>query len=149
MTLSGGGLPEKTQTFKADRESIPFSFDSSALAEGSKAVLNVKLTENGKEYASVSQTISRLKKNSGSMVWIENGVIVKNGKPWYPRHIYAMGYQGGEAFMERYKSDDLAVSPFQSATLEPNRLIKGLEAKEATKAVKPCPELFEKVRKVV
>ena len=83
------------------------------------------------------------------MVWIENGVIVKNGKPWYPRHIYAMGYQGGEAFTERFKSDDLAASPFRMAALEPGRLVKGLEAKEATKDVKPCPELFEKVRKVV
>ncbi|MBQ6597973.1 MAG: hypothetical protein IJH79_10520, partial [Lentisphaeria bacterium] len=149
MTLSGGGLAEKTQTFKADRESIPFSFDSSTLAEGGKAVLTVKLTDGGKEIVSVSQTVSRLKKNTGSMVWIENGVIMKNGKPWYPRHIYAMGYQGGKAFMERYKSDDLAISPFRQATLEPGRLIKGIEAKEATKDVKPCAELFEKVRKVV
>ncbi|MBQ9335895.1 MAG: hypothetical protein IJS14_01190 [Lentisphaeria bacterium] len=149
VTLSGGGLTEKTQTFKADRDTIPFSFDSSALTEGGKAILSVKLTDGGREIASVSQTITRLKKNSGSMVWIENGVIVKNGKPWYPRHIYAFGYHGGEAFMERYKSDDLAVSPFRQATLEPARLVKGIEAKEATKNVKPCPELFEKVRKVV
>ena len=79
MTLSGGGLAEKTQIFKADRESIPFSFNSSALAKGGKAVLTVKLIDGGKEFASVSQTITRLKKNSGSMVWIENGVIMKNG----------------------------------------------------------------------
>ena len=149
LTLSGGGLASKTLTFKADRELIPFSFDSSALTEGGKAVLSVKLIEGSKEIASVSQTISRLKKNQGSMVWIENGVIVKNGKPWYPRHIYAFGYRGGEQFMERYKSDDLAISPFRSATLEPARLIKGIEAKEATKDVKPCPELFDKLRKVV
>jgi len=149
MTLSGGGLTAKTLTFKADRELIPFSFDSSALAEGGKAELTVKLIDGGKEIASVSQTVTRLKKNSGSMVWIENGVIIKNGKPWYPRHIYALGYRGGEAFMERYKSDDLATSPFRSATLEPARLIKGIEAKEATKDVKPSPELFEKVRRVV
>ena len=149
MTLSGGGLAEKTQKFKADRGTIPFSFDSKALAEGGKAVLSVKLVDGGKGTASVSQTITRLKKNSGSTVWIENGVIIKNGKPWYPRHIYALGYRGGEAFGERYKSDDLAVSPFRQATLEPARLVKGIEAKEATKDVKPCAELFEKVRKVV
>ena len=109
---------------RADRESIPFSFDSSALAEGGKAVLTVKLIDGGKEIASVSQTITRLKKNSGSMVWIENGIIVKNGKPWYPRHIYAMGYRGGKAFTERFKSDDLAASPFRMATLEPGRLVR-------------------------
>ena len=149
MTLSGGGLAEKTQTFKADRESIPFSFDSSALAEGGKAVLAVKVIDGDKEIASVSQTITRLKKNSGSMVWIENGVIVKNGKVWYPRHIYAMGYRGGKAFTERFKSDDLAASPFRMATLEPGRLVRGIDTKEATRDVKPSPELFKKVRKVV
>ena len=149
LSISGGGLEGKKQTFKADAETIPFAFDSKALSEGDKAVLTAKLLENGRETASASCSVTRLKKNKGSMIWIENNELIKNGRPWYPRFIYAQGFMGGTAFAKRFKADDLAATPVRTTTLEPNRLIKGLEAKEARKDVKPCPELFEKVRTIV
>ena len=149
LSISGGGVTEKTQTFKADRETVAFRFDSGKLAEGGKALLTAKLLENGRETASATCTVTRLKKNKGSMIWIENNALIKNGRPWYPRFIYAQGFMGGKAFAERFKADDLAATPVRTATLEPGRLIKGLEEKEARKDVKPCPELFAKIRKIV
>jgi len=148
LSISGDGLEEKTQSFKADGDTVTFSFESSALTEGGKALLTAKLLENGRE-TSATCTVTRLKKNKGSMVWIENNALIKNGKPWYPRFIYAQGYLGGTAFAERFNADDLAATPVRTATLEPFRLIRGLESKEARKDVKPCPELFEKVRAIV
>ncbi len=149
LTISGGGLAEKTQSFKADSDTVSFSFESTALMEGGKALLSAKLLENGRETASASCTVARLKKNDGSMIWIENNALIKNGRPWYPRFIYAQGFLGGSAFAERFKADDLAATPVRTATLEPGRLIKGLEEKEARKDVKPCPELFAKIRAIV
>ena len=149
LSISGGGMEEQTQNFKADGDTVSFLFESNTLAEGGKALLTAKLLENGRETASASCTVSRLKKNDGSMIWIENNALIKNGRPWYPRFIYAQGFLGGSAFAERFKADDLAATPVRTATLEPGRLIKGLEEKEARKDVKPCPELFTKIRKIV
>ena len=149
LSLSGGGLAKKMQKFKADRDTVAFSFDSKALKEGGKAMLTAKLIDGGREITSVSRTVTRLKKNAGSMVWIENGALVKNGKPWYPRHIYAMGYKGGKAFDARFRADNLAMTPFKLASVEPGRLIRGIEAKEATRDVKPSKALLEKVRQRV
>ncbi|MBQ9337695.1 MAG: hypothetical protein IJS14_10420 [Lentisphaeria bacterium] len=149
LTLTGDGLMEKTQKFDAGSEVIPFEFDSSALAEGGKACLRVKLLDGGRETASVSQTVRRLKKNAGSMLWIEDGVLYKNGKPRIHRTMSAVGWHGGAAFDERVKKDDLCFLHMKLQNVEPRRLIPGIEPKEATKDVKPCPELFEKIRKIV
>ena len=149
LSISGGGVQEKTQRFNADVDTVSFSFESSALTEGGKSLLTAKLLENGRKTASASCTVTRLKKNKGSMIWIENNALIKNGRPWYPRFIYAQGFMGGTAFAERFKADDLAATPVRATTLEPGRLIKGIEAKEARKDVKPCPELFAEIRKIV
>ena len=149
LTLSGDGLKAKTQKFQAKSEVIPFKFDSSALPEGGKAALRVKVIDGGREIASVSQTIRRLKKNAGSMFWIKDGVLYKNGKPCFFRTMSAVGWHGGKALNERLKKDDLGFLHPNVQNLEPKRLIPGIEPKEATKDVKPCPELFEKIRKIV
>ena len=149
VSLSGDGLAEKTQKFKADRDTIPFKFDSKALIEGGKAELRVKVSGDGKEIASVSQTVRRLKKNSGSMLWIENGILYKNGAPCFFRTMSAFGWHGGTAFDERVHKDDLCFLHLNLKNLEPFRLIRGIETREATKDVKPCPELFEKIRRIV
>ena len=148
LTLSGDGLPLKTLKCNAD-EVIPFSFDSRSMKEGGKAVLSVKLLDRGREIASASQTITRLKKNSGSMLWIEDGVLYRNGKPCFFRTMSAWGYQGGRAIAERIEKDDLAFLRPCDLNLEPCRLVKGIESREATKDIKPCPELFEKIRQLV
>ena len=150
VVLSGGGLVKKTQKFKADSDLIPFAFDSRDLPEGGKAVLSVKLLDGNREVASVTQTVTLLKKHSGSMLWIEDGRIIKNGKPCFFRTMSAFGFLGGKAFTERIAKDDLGfLRPKKEVTLEPSRLIRGIESREATKDVKPCPELFEKIRKIV
>jgi|GEM_PF-506777 len=149
LTLSGDGLKEKTQKFKAKPEVIPFKFDSSALTVGGKATLRVKLLDGGKEIACVSQTVRRLKKNAGSMFWIKDGVLYKNGKPCFFRTMSAVGWHGGKAFDERLKKDDLCFLHPKVVNVEPKRLVPGIEPKEATKDVKPCPEVFEKIRKIV
>ena len=149
LTLSGDGLTTTTQKFQADAQDIPFSFDSSALTEGGKAVLTAAVLDGGSKIASVSKTVTRLRKNAGSMVWIENGAVIRNGKPIYPRYIDAPGYLGGRAFAERCKADDLGDTPFRQVSLEPFRLIRGIEEKEARRDVKPCPEIFAKIRERV
>ncbi len=149
LTLTRDGLAEKTQKFDAKSEVIPFRFDSSALTEGGKADLRVKIFDGGKAIASVSQTVRRLKKNAGSMLWIENGVLYKNGKPCFFRTMSAVGWHGGAALDERVKKDDLCFLHMNLQNVEPTRLIPGIEPKEATKDVKPCPELFEKLRELV
>jgi len=150
VVLSGEGLAKKTQKFKVDSDLIPFTFDSRDLHEGGKAVLSVKLLDGTREIASVSQTVTRLKKHSGSMLWIEDGRIIKNGKPCFFRTMSAFGFHGGAAFAERIAKDDLCfLRPKKEVTLEPSRLIRGIESREATKDVKPCAELFEKIRKIV
>ena len=149
ISVSGGGLEEKTLVLKADRENIPFRFDSRKLAEGGKVLLRAAIIDSGRETASETCRITRLKKNDGSMIWIENNVLIKNGKPWYPRSIYARGYLGGRAFAARYNADDLGESRFRIRSLAPEKLIRGIEAREAYKDVKPCPELLGKIRKIV
>lgn len=149
VSLSGGGLEEKVLELKADAETVPFQFDSRALTEGGQALLTATVLDSGREIASESCRITRLKKNEGSMIWIENNVLIKNGKPWYPRSVYARGYLGSKAFNVRYEADDLGESRFRIRSITPEKLIRGIEAKEAFKDVKPCPELLEKIRKIV
>ena len=149
LTLAGDGLTENTQKFEAGSEVIPFRCESQALSEGGKAVLTAKILDGGKEIASVSQTIRRLKKNNGSMLWIQDGILYRNGKPCFFRTMSAVGWHGGEALAERLTKDDLGFRHAKVGNVEPKRLIRGIEPKEATKDVKPCPEMFEKVRKVV
>ena len=149
LSIAGGGMKEKTLTLKADAETIPFQFDSSSLAEGGKALLSASIRDGGKEIASATCHVTRLTENSGSMIWVENNVLIKNGKPWYPRFIYAHGYLGSKAFATRCQADQLGEARFRIRSLAPGKLIPGIEGKEATKDVRPCPELLEKIRRIV
>ena len=149
LSITGSQLTEKTLTFQADKETIPFKFDSSKLPEGGKAILSANILDNGKIIASTDCVVTRLPENNGSMIWIENNVLIKNGKPWYPRTIYARGYLGGTLFQERYLADQLGETEVKRRNISPGQLITGLESREATRDIKPCPELFEKIRKVV
>ena len=149
LAIEGG----EKQTMKLKSENgagVPFVFDSRALPENGQAVLTVKLLSDGKEVSSVSRTIRRLRPPEGiNAYWIEDGVLIRNGQPVYLRYTCAVGYRGGKAFDARYKADDFADTPFRRRSVEPRSLIRGIEDKEARKDVVPCPELFEKVRKVV
>ena len=90
-------------------------------------------------------------KDGGQMSWVENGRLIVDGKPLFRRNMYAEYYRGGEAFKRRYDADDLHLTHNfrRIATLEPGRLIKGMEQKEATKDMKPCDEIFAKMAEVI
>ena len=87
----------------------------------------------------------------GQMSWVENGRLIVDGKPLFRRNMYAEYYRGGEAFKRRYDADDLHLTHNfrRIATLEPGRLIKGMEQKEATKDMKPCDAIFAKMAEVI
>ena len=59
--------------------------------------------------------------------------------------MYAEYYMGGEAFKRRYDADNLHQTRNihgQTGWLEPGRLIKGSEAGEASKDIKPSEEML-------
>ena len=87
----------------------------------------------------------------GQMSWVENGRLIVDGKPLFRRNLYAEYYRGGEAFKRKYDADNLHLTHNfrRIATLEPGRLIRGMEQKEATKDIKPCAEIFAKMEKVI
>ena len=149
LSISGSNLTKQTLTFNADKEKIPFKFDSRNLPVGGKALLTANVFDHGKVIASAVSPVTRLPENKGSVIRIENNVLIKNGKPWYPRTIYARGYLGGTLFRKRYETDQLGETNVKRRNVSPGRLIPGLESREATRDVKPCPELFEKIRKIV
>lgn len=149
LSIQGAGVKEQTKTFKATSDVLDFSFDTKGFKTGEKAVVKAKVVCGKETVSEISNSISRPSPTKTDMVWIEDGALVRNGKPYYPRNIYALYYMGGTAFQKRYDADSLETTPLKKHTLEPGRLIRGIEAKEATKDVKPCPEIFEKVRQVV
>ena len=150
VSLTIEGQDAKTLKLKADAEKIPFCFESRALQPGGKAVLTVMLRADGKELASVSQSVRRLDPPAGiKCAWIENGMLIRDGAPWYPRYIFSPGRRGGKAFDAKFNAEDFAETPFRRIGLEPRSLIRGIEDKEARRDVKPCPELFEKLQKAV
>lgn len=149
ITLSSKSLLTKTLTFNANKENIFFTFDSKKLPKGEAALLTAKIINNNKVISTKTCQIKNLKPNKGSAIWIENNVLIKNGKPWYPRTIYARGYLGGTVFKEFYEKDNLSETPVKRRNVSPGKLIANLEGKEATKDVKPCKELFDKIRKIV
>ena len=137
VRLEGPGFPR-------GQVSLPegggeFSFDTKGFEYG-EATLTV--TAGGE---TMTRKVRRLApRTTGHMTWIENGNLVFDGKPVFRRNMYAEYYRGGEAFKRRYDADDLGQTREirRIATLEPNRVIKGLERKEATKDIKPCDEYF-------
>ena len=124
-----------------------FAFDTRKLAEGT-ATLTVRAGN-----ATMSRKVRKLGANpsGGRTSWIENGNLVVDGKATLRRNMYAEYYMGGEAFKKKYDADDLHLTKHVQGigTLEPMRLIRGIEQKEATKDVRPCDEIFRKVDDVV
>ena len=92
--------------------------------------------------------IRKLAKTGRRMAWISKGRLVVDGKPVLRRGIYAQGYMGGKAFAEKFAADKrLYLTPevSQGGSLEPFRVIKTLETREARKDVVPCKEYFDKI----
>lgn len=140
VSLEGPGFPARAAVLP--QGGGEFSFDTKDFEYG-EAVLSVSA---GGE--TLSRKVRRLApRSTGHMTWIENGHLVLDGKPVFRRNMYAEYYMGGEAFREKYDADDLCQTRemVRIATLEPNRVINGLERREATKDVRPCAEYMAKL----
>ena len=150
LSIAGGGITPTEQKIKPSSRKLDFTLNSKGLKEGGKAEITVKITLDNEEISEFKTNIRRLAPIKGSMLWVEDGHLVENGKPVYPRFIYAMYYQGGTAFKEKFDRDNLHLTTkWASKEFEPHRLVKGIEEREARKDVKPCPELFAAIRKVM
>ena len=144
LTLEGPGFGRKTQTLAA---SGAFAFDTTGFQFGD-ALLTVKV--GGETLVRKVRKLAPL--GEGRHVsWISKGNLVIDGKPVLRRNMYALYYMGGVAFRRKYDADDLHTTKevCGRGTLEPGRLIKGIEQKEAVLDVKPCAELFAKVDEVI
>ena len=145
VTLEGPGIGKKTVTPDADGN---FVMDTPDFAVG-EALLTITDCVD-----TFTRKIRRLAPTGHMMTWISGGNLIVNGKPTLRRNMYAEYYHGGEAFKARYDADDLHQTPglcAQKPAIEPFRLIKGVEAPggEATRDVKPCDEMFEKLDAVI
>ncbi|MBO4511858.1 MAG: hypothetical protein J5746_03755 [Victivallales bacterium] len=146
---------DKTRKFNAKGAFVDFEEKFPELKEGQKLDISARLIVDGKEFAATATSVKRLPppEKGGEVVWIQDGHIVRNGKPYFPRYIYALGYRGGKMMEKRFaeEKDYICMNEFHCPTLEPARLCPkmNIEAKEATKDVKPCKELFEAVQKVI
>ena len=140
VTLSGPGFPKREARLPKGGGEI--DFDTSGFQDGT-AVLSVAAGEVTKDFK-----IRKLAKTGRRMSWISKGRLVVDGKPVLRRGIYATGYMGGMAFAEKFDADKrLFLSPEVTwgGTLEPGRVIKGLEGREARKDIVPCKEYFDKI----
>lgn len=139
LELSGSGI--RTQTKKMEKSGA-FVFDVPDFKKGA-----LKLAVNSGDNRVVKR-IRKIEPNGRRMSWVENGVLVMDGKPLYRCGMGAENYKGGAAFAKRYFSDetlglDRAFS--RGARLEPERLIPHGEEREAKKDVMPSKEMLAAV----
>lgn len=140
VTLEGPGFPKREVHLPSGGGEI--DFDTCGFQDG-MATLSVATGGAKRNFK-----IRKLAKTGHRMAWISKGRLVVDGRPVLRRNVYATGYMGGKAFEERFKSDDrLCLTPevTMGGTLEPNRIIKGLEALEGRKDVVPCKDYFDKI----
>ncbi|OQA80762.1 MAG: hypothetical protein BWY31_03932 [Lentisphaerae bacterium ADurb.Bin242] len=147
VSIEGGGLPRMTRKFPSPARTVKFGFDTKGMDFGSCTV-TAELRKGGLNISTVQATVRRPAPLRTKMVWVEDSRVIVNGKAIFPRDIYAVGYRGGAAFAERFKKDNLSLTPFGVCVLEPARLVKGIEA-EAVKDIRPSPVVFEKIRRKV
>ena len=140
VTLEGPGFPKREARLPNGGGEI--DFDTQGFQDGT-AVLAVSAGEVTREYK-----IRKLAKTGRRMAWISKGRLIVDGKPVLRRNLYATGYMGGKAFAERFAADKrLYLTPevVSGGSLEPDRVIKGLESREARKDIRPCKEYFDKI----
>ena len=140
VTLEGPGFPKREARLPQGGGEI--DFDTRGFQEGT-AVLAMSVGAEKREFK-----IRKLAKTGRRMTWISKGRLVVDGKPVLRRGIYAQGYMGGKAFADRFAADDhLSLTPevCGGGTLEPGRVVNGLESREARRDVMPCREYFDKI----
>ena len=142
LTLEGPGFGRKACEAAADGT---FRFDTAGFTTGD-AWLTVTA---GGETAKVR--IRNLPPTGHSMSWVENKRIVVDGKPVFGRKLSAPGYMGGEALLKKYKAADMRESAQcrRFIGMEPRRLVKGIELREAVRDVQPGEDLLRKFDEVI
>ncbi len=143
LTLEGPGIPRQTVTAAKDGS---FRFSTPGFQFGT-ATLRVRC-------GTLERTVSirRLPPSGHTMTWIENGCIIRDGKPVFRRNMYAEYYMTSEAFQKRYDRDNLFITRGfhgQRGWIDAFRLMKGEKAYETTQDVMPSKELFDKIDAVI
>ena len=143
LTLEGPGIP---RVEAAPDTTGAFAFETPSFDFGT-ATLTVDCDGVTKRVP-----IRKLEKTGHQMSWIEDGCLVVDGRRVFRRDIYAWHYHGGTAFDERTAADmtRLGLTNLKlGGTLEPGRVIKGLEEREAKTDVVPCGDYFKKIDKMI
>ena len=145
MKLEGGGVDTQVVTPDADGS---FRFDTSKLEIG-EALLTI--TSPDKE---ITKKIRRLAPNGKMMSWIEDGRVIVDGKPIFPRTFTAVGWRGGKAQMNRYLADDLHETrqiTHQNGRMDPDWNLRdmGFSPMEANRDEMPREEIFQRVDKII
>ena len=102
---------------------------------------------------SLTEVVRKLPPVETPMAWIEKpGRIILNGKPAFGLGWYGPAWIVSRRWLEKYptpaaKQPEINIHGW--ITLEPFRLVKGIEAREATRDVEPCREMFDKVRETI
>ena len=139
LVLEGPGIPRTEKTLDA---AGAFAFDTPGFEFGT-ATLTVDV-----DGATKRVPIRKLDKTGRRMTWIEDGCIVVDGRRVFRRDLYAWHFRSSTAFKERTAADmeNLGLTRLrQGGSLEPDRVIKGLEAREAKKDIVPCKEYFDRI----
>ena len=143
LVLTGDGIGEIRKTLPGSGK---FAFDTSAFKCG-EMTLVARCGDAEKRVL-----IRKIEPNGHRMAWVRNGTLVMDGKPLYRSGMGAEGYKGGSAFAKRYFADDklgLDRDFCRGARLEPSRLVKGIEQREAKKDVRPSQELFDAIDRMI
>ena len=145
ITLEGPGIGTKTAVPDCDGN---FTIDTADFEIG-EAMLTITDSVN-----TVTKKIRHLAPSEHMMTWISGGNLIVDGKPTIRRNLYGEHYHGGVAFNREFDNDNYHNTPMircQKNFITPSRLMKGCDAPggEATKDIRPCDEMFEKVAAVM
>ena len=143
LVLTGDGIGEVRKTLPGSGK---FSFDTGAFTRG-EMTLVARCGDAEKRIR-----IRKIEPNGRRMAWVRNGTLVMDGRPLYRCGMGAEGYKGGTAFARRYFADEtlgLDRDFCRGARLEPSRLVKGIEQREAKKDVRPSQEVFDAIDRVM
>ena len=141
VTLEGAGIPKQSVVTGADGS---FRFETPNFQEG-EAWLTATMGD-----FEVKKKIRRLAPIENTMVWIEDGNLIVNGKPTLARKYYGPHYRGGVYFNNRYDNDPyLHITPEikRGSAVQPADLIPGAErgGGEATFDQMPSEAMLRKI----
>ena len=144
LEIQGQGIKPQKQEFHGDKLEHPFAFDATGIGVDG-ALLTAKV-----EGGQVQVKVNAPAPTKNRMVWIENGYLVQDGKPIFVRMIEGFeGFGVGRRFNEYMKTRRASFCTNNDTvlrrTLEPSRLLKGIEA-EAVRDIEPSPELLKKIK---